>query len=150
MFLAPAGNPSSLRVGHPDVATEHTCLSPAIPLSPGRWSSWCGCAAGVRTAGYSAWEECARIGGRGTRVRYRRQLAGRRRLVAGYGGGSVWEVSAPSRELGARRFQHDHASAQHSYTFLKRHQGARALRGRVPLQERRKCIAGQAHTPQNA
>lgn len=29
MFLAPAGNPSSLRVGHPDVATEHTGLSPA-------------------------------------------------------------------------------------------------------------------------
>lgn len=34
MFLAPAGNPSSLRVGHPDVATEHTGLSPAsLPLS---------------------------------------------------------------------------------------------------------------------
>lgn len=34
MFLAPAGNPSSLRVGHPDVATEHTDLSPAsLPLS---------------------------------------------------------------------------------------------------------------------
>lgn len=33
MFLAPTGNPSSLRVGHPDVATEHTGLSPA-PLPP--------------------------------------------------------------------------------------------------------------------
>lgn len=34
MFLAPTGNPSSLRVGHPDVATEHTDLSPAsLPLS---------------------------------------------------------------------------------------------------------------------
>lgn len=34
MFLAPAGNPSSLRFGHPDVATEHTDLSPtnSIPL----------------------------------------------------------------------------------------------------------------------
>lgn len=33
MFLAPTGNPSSLRVGHPDVATEHTGLSPAsLPL----------------------------------------------------------------------------------------------------------------------
>ena len=33
MFLAPAGNPSSLRVGHPDVATEHTGLSPtSLPL----------------------------------------------------------------------------------------------------------------------
>lgn len=30
MLLAPAGNPSSLRVGHPDVATEHTGLSPTI------------------------------------------------------------------------------------------------------------------------
>lgn len=28
MFLAPTGNPSSLRFGHPDVATEHTGLSP--------------------------------------------------------------------------------------------------------------------------
>lgn len=47
MFLAPAGNPSSLRVGHPDVATEHTGLSPTnSPPSPGRWSSGCGCAAG--------------------------------------------------------------------------------------------------------
>ena len=44
MFLAPAGNPSSLRVGHPDVATEHTGLSPTIlSPSPGRWSSGCGC-----------------------------------------------------------------------------------------------------------
>lgn len=33
MFLAPTGNPSSLRVGHPDVATEHTGLSPAYPPS---------------------------------------------------------------------------------------------------------------------
>ena len=35
MFLAPAGNPSSLRVGHPDVATEHTDLSPtnSLPFS---------------------------------------------------------------------------------------------------------------------
>lgn len=40
MFLTPAGNPSSLRFGHPDVATEHTDFSP----SPGRWSSGCGCA----------------------------------------------------------------------------------------------------------
>lgn len=32
MFLAPTGNPSSLRVGHPDVATEHTGLSPANSL----------------------------------------------------------------------------------------------------------------------
>lgn len=47
MLLAPAGNPSSLRVGHPDVATEHTGLSPASFLpSPGRWSSGGGCVAG--------------------------------------------------------------------------------------------------------
>lgn len=60
MFLAPAGNPSSLRFGHPDVATEHTGLSPApsIPLSVVRGR--------VRVArrglnrGPSAWEECAR------------------------------------------------------------------------------------------
>lgn len=45
MFLAPAGNPSSLRVGHPDVATEHTA-SP-LPLSPSLWCEvGCGCALG--------------------------------------------------------------------------------------------------------
>lgn len=32
MFLAPTGNPSLLRFGHSDVATEHTGLSP-IPFS---------------------------------------------------------------------------------------------------------------------
>jgi len=32
MFLAPTGNPSSLRFGHPDVATEHTSLSPTNSL----------------------------------------------------------------------------------------------------------------------
>mgnify|MGYP001013052902 CR=1 FL=1 len=76
MFLAPAGNPSSLRVGHPDVATEHTGLSStSLPPSPGRWSSGCGCAAGMRTAGYAAWEECAGTGRGNTGVGYRRQLA---------------------------------------------------------------------------
>ena len=83
MFLAPTGNPSSLRVGHPDVATEHTGLSPAYPPSPGRWSSGCGCAAGMRTAGHSAWEECAGTGRGNTRVGYRRQLAKNGRWVAG-------------------------------------------------------------------
>lgn len=74
MFLAPAGNPSSLRVGHPDVATEHTGLSPTslpLPVVRGRVR---GCAAGMRTAGHSAWEECARRGEGNTRVGYRRQL----------------------------------------------------------------------------
>ncbi len=59
MFLAPAGNPSSLRFGHPDVATEHTGLSPTNPPS-----LWCEVGARLRaverTAGYLAWEECAR------------------------------------------------------------------------------------------
>ena len=75
MFLAPAGNPSSLRVGHPDVATEHTDLSPTNPSPPcgARWGR--GCAAGMRTAGCSLWEECAGTGRGNTRVRYRRQLA---------------------------------------------------------------------------
>ncbi len=133
MFLAPAGNPSSLRVGHPDVATEHTGLSPTNSL-PSLWCEvGCGCVAGVRTAGYSVWEECAGTGRGNTGVRYRRQLAKNEYWGSGHCGDSVWEVSAPSRELGARRLQHDHASARLSYTFLKRHQGARALRGRVPL-----------------
>ncbi len=46
MFLAPAGNPSSLRVGHPDVATEHTDLSPTSSLPFPVCEVGCGCAAG--------------------------------------------------------------------------------------------------------
>lgn len=47
-------------------------LPSPLPVVRGRVR---GCAAGMRTAGYSAWEECARRGGRNTRVGYRRQLA---------------------------------------------------------------------------
>lgn len=46
MFLAPTGNPSSLRVGHPDVATEHTGLSPTSSLPFPVCEVGCGCAAG--------------------------------------------------------------------------------------------------------
>ena len=60
MFLAPAGNPSSLRLGHPDVATEHTDLSPTI-LSPLREGGVVGADARCGTThGRSVWEECAR------------------------------------------------------------------------------------------
>ena len=48
MFLAPAGNPSSLRFGHPDVATEHTGISPTISL-PSLW-----CEVGERLCGKGA------------------------------------------------------------------------------------------------
>lgn len=75
MFLAPAGNPSSLRFGHPDVATEHTGLSPTNSLPSLSCEVGRGCA---------VWNEpratrlgkSVRGGGEGnTRVRYRRQLA---------------------------------------------------------------------------
>ena len=134
MFLAPTGNPSSLRVGHPDVATEHTGLSPAslpLPVVRGRVR---GCAAGMRTAGCSLWEECAGTGRGNTRVRYRKQLAKNEYWGSGHCGDSVWEVRAPSRgliETGLVVAPYERARL--SYTFLKRHQGARALRGRVPL-----------------
>ena len=48
MFFAPTGNPSSLRVGHPDVATEHTGLSPCFP-PPSLW-----CEVGARLCGRGA------------------------------------------------------------------------------------------------
>ena len=74
MFLAPAGNPSSLRFGHPDVATEHTGLSPTNPPS-----LWCEVGARLRaverTAGYSVWEDCAGTRRGNAGVRYRKQLA---------------------------------------------------------------------------
>ena len=75
MFLAPAGNPSSLRFGHPDVATEHTDLSPAslsfLPVVRGR-VRLCGL---ERNAG-ARLGKSVRGGGEGnTGVRYRRQLA---------------------------------------------------------------------------
>lgn len=74
---------------------------PASPLLSSPPSLWCevGCGYAVRglTAGDSAWEECAGTGRGNTGVRYRRQLAGRRRLVAGYGGGSVGTSVRPPR-----------------------------------------------------
>ena len=82
MLLAPAGNPSSLRFGHPDVATEHTGLSPIpSPLREG----------GIVGAGCVGSEpRVARLGksvrgsGEGNAgVRYRRQLAGNECWVQG-------------------------------------------------------------------
>ena len=84
MFLAPAGNPSSLRFGHPDVATEHTGLSPTnslppLPMVRGR-VRLCG---RERTAGPRLGKS-VRGGGEGnTGVRYRRQLAGNECWVQG-------------------------------------------------------------------
>ena len=110
---------------------------PASPLltlspSPGRWSSGCGCAAGNETRALGLERVCAKRGkeysGWVPQTAYRGKQIG------------IWgprwfrrDVGALTCGLAARRFQHNHASAQHSYTFLKRHQGARALRGRVPL-----------------
>lgn len=76
MFLAPAGNPSSLRFGHPDVATEHTGLSPTSFSPPLRE----GGVVGAGCNGDEPWEtqlgKSVRGGGEGnTRVRYRKQLA---------------------------------------------------------------------------
>ena len=63
MFLAPAGNPSSLRVGHPDVATEHTGLSPTNSLPPSLWCEvGCGCAAGNEPRALGLERVCAEAG----------------------------------------------------------------------------------------
>ena len=80
MFLAPAGNPSSLRFGHPDVATEHTGLSPtpfSLPLREGGVVG-AGCVGSkLRVARLG---KSVRGGGEGnTGVRHRRQLTGRHR-----------------------------------------------------------------------
>ena len=75
MFLAPAGNPSSLRFGHPDVATEHTGLSPIpSPLREGGVVG-AGCV-GEYTAGPRLGKSVRGGGKENTRVRYRRQLTG--------------------------------------------------------------------------
>ena len=62
MFLAPAGNPSSLRVGHPDVATEHTGLSPAYPPSPDRGRSGGGSSEGTNCGLLGLGRVCAEAG----------------------------------------------------------------------------------------
>ena len=110
MFLAPAGNPSSLRFGHPDVATEHTGLSPTS-LSP---SLWCevgrGCAAGnePRALGFGRvcgngegeyWGEVPQAARRNMRVNSRVRWRFRR---------GVW---VPTRGLAMKGFFVAHASA---------------------------------------
>ena len=103
--------------------------SPLLTLSPsrGRWSSGCGCAAGNEPRALGLGRVCAEAGRGG---------------ILGLGTAD----SSPRLNIGFRVPNRKLARARLSYTFLKRHQGARALRGRVPLQERRKCIASQAHT----
>ena len=91
MFLAPAGNPSSLRFGHPDVATEQTGLSPCpfsspFPVVRGRVRI---VRPGMNRGLLGLGRVYAEAGGGNTGVRYRRQLAGICGLIAGCGGGSV-------------------------------------------------------------
>ena len=137
MFLAPAGNPSSLRVGHPDVATEHTCLSPtSLSPPPGQVEERVRLIRGHEPQetrlGKTARERGGGILGLGTADSSPRE-ADRylgAAVVPQEGQGSFprahrereyWNATAPRER------------ARLSYTFLKRHQGARALRGRVPL-----------------
>ena len=76
MFLAPTGNPSSLRFGHPDVATEHTGLSPTNSLPFPVYEVGRGCAAGNEPRA-ARLGKSVRGGGEGnTGARYRRQLTG--------------------------------------------------------------------------
>ena len=84
MFLAPAGNPSSLRFGHPDVATEHTGLSPCpfsspFPVVRGRVRI---VRPGMNRGLLGLGRVYAEAGGN-TGVRYRRQLAKNERWVEG-------------------------------------------------------------------
>lgn len=84
MFLAPTGNPSSLRFGHPDVATEHTGLALTFLLpSPGRWSSGCGLRGGECTAAPRLGKSVRGCGEGNIGVRYRRQLTRDKDWVAG-------------------------------------------------------------------
>ena len=83
MFLAPTGNPSSLRFGHPDVATEHTDLSPTI-LSPLREGGIVGAGCVGSEPRVARLGKSVRGSGEGNAgVRYRRQLAGNECWVQG-------------------------------------------------------------------
>ena len=62
MFLAPTGNPSSLRVGHPDVATKHTGLSPTSSLPFPVYEVGCGCAAGNEPRALGLGRVCVEAG----------------------------------------------------------------------------------------
>ena len=149
MFLAPAGNPSSLRFGHPDVATEHTGLSPTIlSPSPGRWSSGCGCTVWNEPRALGLGRVCADAGKeysgevpqtarRNMRVNSRVRWRFRR---------GVW---VPTRGLAMKGFFVAHASAVPLH-LPEAISGCPSPARTGPLQERRKCIACQAHTPQNA
>lgn len=110
MFLTPAGNPSSLRFGHPDVATEHTDFSP----SPGRWSSGCGCAVWNEPRALGLGRVCGN--GEGEYWGEVPQTARRGRQIG------IWvpwwfrrDVRVPSRGLLARRAQRNHARTAQLY-----------------------------------
>lgn len=89
MLLAPAGNPSSLRVGHPDVATEHTYLSPTI-LSPLREGGIVGAGCVGSEPRVARLGKSVRGSGEGNAgVRHRRQLAKNEYWGSGHYGDSV-------------------------------------------------------------
>ena len=123
--------------------------SPLLTLSPsrGRWSSGRGCAAGNEPRALGLGRVCAEAGRGNTGVRYRRQLAGNECWVQGiavtpYGrSGRLPEGSSRQGLL------YPHTSAQHSYTFLKRHQGARAeARAGAPVGAKEVYSEPSAHT----
>ena len=150
MFLAPAGNPSSLRFGHPDVATEHTGLSPC-PFSspfpvvrgrvrivrPGMNRGLLGLGRVYAEAGGEYWSEVPQTARRNMRVNSRVRWRFRR---------GVW---VPTRGLAMKGFFVAHASAVPLH-LPEATSGCPSPARTGPLQERRKCIACQAHTPHNA
>lgn len=148
MFLAPAGNPSSLRFGHPDVATEHTGLSPC-PFSspfpvvrgrvrivrPGMNRGLLGLGRVYAEAGGEYWSEVPQTARRNMRVNSRVRWRFRR---------GVW---VPTRGLAMKGFFVAHAIAVPLY-LPEATSGCPSPARAGPLQERRKRIASQPHTHQ--
>ena len=103
--------------------------SPLLTLSPsrGRWSSGCGCAAGNEPRALGLGRVCAEAGRGG---------------ILGLGTAD----SSPRLNIGFRVPNRKLARAQHSYTFLKRHQGARAeARAGAPVGAKKVYSEPSAH-----
>ena len=153
MFLAPTGNPSSLRFGHPDVATEHTGLSPTNPPS-----RWCEVGRGSSEGTNRRLLGLGRVRGNGE-GEYSGEVPQTTRRGRQIGIWVPWwfrrDVRVPSRGLVARRAQRNHARTDQLYLPEATSGCPSSARAGAPVGTKEVCSVSvvpypsEEHTPQD-